>query len=545
MVAVVAALVGGGTAAARSGLLTDASDHMPWSSRPPRCTSTQFTVLTAPEVAGIVQNLVQPLDGHSLPDGSCLRMSVQGQEPAQTVAAAPTTALSSLPQLWIPDASLWAGQAPSWSMHQVGSLASSPVVFAASRVTVARLGWTDGGVSWQQVLTPERTLLAPGMTDDAAALLGLLALARSLGGGDQAQQAIAGVVLAASRQHDADEASALDTARGNAKSSPVLLTSERVVAQADHDPATDGLVAVHPQGLPAVLDYPILRVDGPDDDIVTQSAADLALHALQSPAARAAVTAAGFQPPQPVAAQASSIGQAALKAVNDQVTAFVAEVRARATPSRLLALIDVSLSMQSPVRPGLSRSRLAVQAAIGAGRFLPDTSAIGLWSFAGKAADGKPYTEIAPVAGLGEPDQGHTHRDVVNAALAELPHRLVGGGTALYDATLAAVRKARGDYDQNANNAIVVFTDGTDDYPGGITLKQFVAAAKADAAAHPDQPISLIGIGIGPEADMASLTTMCNAVGGIAYRAENVEDLRTVLFDAIAKRTLLRLRAHS
>ena len=360
------------------------------------------------------------------------------------------------------------GQAPSWALTPVGSMATSPVVLAATPETLRRLGWTGRDVTWPQALTADRTLLAPGMTDDASALLGLLALARSLGPGEQTQQTIAGVVLAASRQQVTDRPTALAVVR-SASNAPVLLTSARVVAQADQDTSTKALVAVRPQGLPAMLDYPILRVAGPDDDIVTQAAAGLVVAALQSSAARAAVMAAGFGPPVPTPKTASALGQAALKAVNDQVAAFVGQVRTRATPSRLLTLVDVSLSMQTPVRPGYSRARLAVEAAIGAGTLLPGDSAIGLWTSPGRQSGGRPYREIAPIDLLSAPDHGRTHRDVVEAALRALPRQLAGRRHPLYDSTLAAIHAARASYDRTATNAVVSSPTGRTTTPAAST----------------------------------------------------------------------------
>jgi Ca-activated chloride channel family protein len=192
------------------------------------------------------------------------------------------------------------------------------------------------------------------------------------------------------------------------------------------------------------------------------------------------------------------------------------------------------------VRPGLSRVSLAAQAAIGAGKLLPDGSAIGLWSFAGRQAGGRPYRKIAAIdllradhvtaAGVTV-----THRDAVRAALTAIPRQLTPGGTSLYDTALAALREAREKYDPKANNAVVLFTDGANDYARGISLRQFEARARADARSHPRQPVALVSIGIGPQADMRALAAMSAAAGGRAYQATSVAALRTVLFDAVAR----------
>jgi hypothetical protein len=193
--------------------------------------------------------------------------------------------------------------------------------------------------------------------------------------------------------------------------------------------------------------------------------------------------------------------------------------------------------MSQEVKPGISRIRLAVQAALGTGGLLPDTSAIGLWRFAGQQTTRQPYRELARVLDLGAVDGAVSHRDVVNAALTDAPKRLSPGGTALYDTTLAAWRRVRSSYDAKATNAVVVFTDGANEYADGIDLKEFRRKVAADAKAHPREPIVLVCIGMGPAADMRALQAMVAPVGGRAYRADTPQELRTVLFDSIAHRT--------
>jgi Mg-chelatase subunit ChlD len=315
-----------------------------------------------------------------------------------------------------------------------------------------------------------------------------------------------------------------------------MLTSKHVVAQLNSDPSKTRLATVAPRGLPAVLDYPVLRVSGSGDDPVVSAGADLVAAALTAPDALQLTRAAGFDAPSRTVAPTTPQGRAAAKAAMAQVNAFVAQVRAQAVPSRLLILMDVSGSMGLRVRPGLSRGRLASSAALSAGRLLPDDSTIGLWKFAGAQPDGRAYAEVAPIDDLGSIEGGQTHRDIVNGALAALPRQLSSGGTALYDATLAAVRAMRESYDPASTNAVVVFTDGANEYPDGITLRQFRQAVQADARANPDRPIVLVLIGIGPAADMPSLRAMAAPVNGRAYKADNPNTLRVVLFDAIAHR---------
>jgi hypothetical protein len=222
--------------------------------------------------------------------------------------------------------------------------------------------------------------------------------------------------------------------------------------------------------------------------------------------------------------------------VPPNVATLVARVRAQAIPSRLLVAVDVSLSMRQAV-PGsrLSRIGLASLAALGAGRLLPDASSIGLWTFAGRQAGGRPFRQLSRIARLDAPEGAGTHRDAVNSQLARLARRVTGGGTALYDTALAALREARASYDSRAINAVVLFTDGADDF-GGLTLARFLAAARADTAANPGQPVLLVTVGIGPDADVKALRRMAAATNGFAYRADTPQALQGVVLDAIARR---------
>jgi Ca-activated chloride channel family protein len=533
VVLLVVVLTGAGIAAARSGLAGRARSYLPWSSAPARCPVTEVAVTAAPDAAPTVDRIVGSLEGHALPDGSCLSVEVRAESPARTVDGnGPVSAPP--PQVWVPDSSLWLGQSQGWTLRPAGSLGTSPVVLAGRTSTLTRLGWRHRTPSWVEALRPERHLVAPRMTDDSASLLAVLALARSIGPDPRrAERAVAGLVLAGLRTPADDLAAAAVLARSAGSNAPVLVTSRQAVVQLNLDPTTEDLTGVQPSGAPAVLDYPVVRVGRPTDDPVVGAGADLVAAALTSPDGASTARAAGFGPPAPVVAPATTEGKAAAA----QVASFIARVRLLAQTSRMLILLDTSLSMSREVKPGVSRIRLAVQAALGTGQLLPDTSAIGLWSFAGRQAKDQPYRELARVMELGAVDAGDSHRHVVDAALADAPKRLSPGGTALYDSTLSAMRTVRTSYDPKATNAVVVFTDGANEYSGGIDLKEFQRKVAADAKAHPRAPILLVCIGIGPAADMEALRAMVAPVGGRAYRAESTEAVRTLLLESMAHRT--------
>src|SRR4051812_23961247 len=296
VVLLVVALAGGAVVAARSGLASRARSYLPWSSTPAPCPVTEVIVAAAPDAAATVNEIVSPLEGRSLPDASCLSVEVRAEPPARSVDA-DNVVTGTAPQVWVPDSSLWLGQAQGWTMRPVGSLGTSPVVLAGSKSTLGRLGWRTRIPTWVQALSPDRHLVAPAMTDDAPSLLGLLALARSIGPGSRAQQAVVALVLAGLRTPAADLAAAGVLARSGKPDAPVLLASGQAVAQLNLAPPPRAGPTTHPWGAPAVLDYPVVRVGRPSDDPVVGAGADLVGAALTSAGGARTAQADGFGPP--------------------------------------------------------------------------------------------------------------------------------------------------------------------------------------------------------------------------------------------------------
>src|SRR4051812_21664067 len=453
VVLLVVALAGAAVAAVRCNLVERTAAWMPWASAPAPCAEADVVVVAAPEAATVVDQILGPLEGRHLPDGSCLRVDVRSEAPSRSVSGDGTA--GSTPQVWVPDSSLWVGEMDRWTGRAVGSLGTSPVVLAGRPATMRRLGWRSHTPTWTEALTPDRRLAAPAMTDDAASLLGLLALAHTVGPGLKAEQAVAALVLAAARTPAADLGAAGALARSDKPDAPVLLTSRRAVVQLNLDPLTKDLSTVRPAGAPAVLDYPVLRVAQTGEDPVVTAGGDMVAAALTTAEAARAAKAAGFDPPAARVAPTTKEGRAAAAKAVAQVTGFVSLVRLQALPSRMLILMDTSRSMAAKVGPGLSRARLAVQAAEAAGRLLPDDSAIGLWRFAGRLRGGRPYQEMARVDDLGALDQAASHRDVVNVALDPPPRQLTPRGTPLYHPTPPAVRAVPAPHHPNTTHPLL------------------------------------------------------------------------------------------
>jgi hypothetical protein len=243
---------------------------------------------------------------------------------------------------------------------------------------------------------------------------------------------------------------------------------------------------------------------------------------------------AGTAPPaagEQTGIQEAAPGKLALEPAD--VQGLFARLSSLAKPSRLLAVFDVSTSMKAPVGDG-TRATLARDAGKSALALFPDNSAIGLWTFARRLDGDTDWVQLVPTQALAIDVGGRSQRDVLREALDSIPERLAPGGTGLYDTTLAAVRAARADYDPTAVTSVVIITDGKDEDDDTIGLDALVQTLGAEI--DPSRPVKVIGIALGPDADMGALEQIATATGGAAYSAVDENDLQTVLFDALRKR---------
>jgi len=82
---------------------------------------------------------------------------------------------------------------------------------------------------------------------------------------------------------------------------------------------------------------------------------------------------------------------------------------------------------------------------------------------------------------------------------------------------------------------VLIVTDGTDDDDQSVGLPGLLDTLRAEA--DPQRPVKVIGVALGPDADVDVLRQIADATGGAAYSAEDPRDLQTVLFDALRQRS--------
>jgi len=498
------------------------------------CADEQIVRVTvAPEVEELAAELLsapQPLGG-----GSCAVAQVTAEEPLQTLAGLGALDAAALPQVWVPDSSLWAARAGSSGLEAAGSLASSPLVLATSRATAEALGWVQTPPTWGQALTTDRPLAMPDLASTAEGLSAVAAVRQSLGADADADNAVVQAVLAADRAGTPAPADALAAAGTGGADAPLVPVTEQQLIETVHGDDASQLVAVYPSDGSPAMDYPVLRVAaaGTGD----QAAVDAVVEALTSGGAGDQVRAAGFWDTaggapegtgsggvRDVAPETMQLDAAAVQALLGRLSSLTA-------PARLLTVIDVSASMEAPAGDG-TRATLARDAAKSALTLLPDRFSGGLWAFAYHLDGDRDWVQLAPLRTFDADAGGQTQRELLDQQFDSIPSLLTPGGTGLYDTTLAAVRAARDAYDPASVNSVVLITDGADDDDAaGLSLDALLETLRSEA--DPARPVKVVGIGLGPDADLSALQQIADATGGAAYPALDPADLQAVLITSI------------
>lgn len=494
------------------------------------CSAPHVRVAAAPEIAAVVRTAVSgPADGRHQP---CPRVRVLAQPPAATARSSTTGAAGRWPQVWVPDSSLWAARAPGFAARRVVTLATSPLVLATNRATSTALGWDHSPPSWATALEGVRPVVVHDLGSDARGLGAVIALRTSLGGGPDADRAVAAAALASARGGDAAPDGVSDIPDDGADAPLVPLAEQQVVAA--HRP---NLVAVYPKGGSPSLDYPVLRVPAAATSEAQRDAVDRVVAALSTPRVRTLLGRVGFRDPRGAGSLPATDRQVAGVPLPDATAlqTMLIKLQLLAKPTRMLAVLDVSTSMRAPAGARGTRAQVLRDAAIDAVSLMPGRDLVGAWLFAARLSPGHDYAPAVPVQSLQTPENGHTHRDTVVAALRQLPSRLTPGGTGLYSTVRDAVLEMQRTYDPGASNVVVLLTDGRNDRSGGPSLSSLLSTLQRSA--DPKRPVRVVAVGISGEADMGALTQIASATpGGRAYLAERPEALRSVLFDALTSR---------
>jgi hypothetical protein len=307
----------------------------------------------------------------------------------------------------------------------------------------------------------------------------------------------------------------------------VTSASEQLVLATAPDLAT----AVPASGT-LVLDYPAVLTTTPDRRADIEETTTRLTELLGAATSQGALREAGFRDADGTPLESGVGTVTPLKPRPRLITQALQQWATLALPTRSLAVIDVSGSMDFDAG-GQTRMQLTTAATREGLGLFPDAAAIGLWAFSEHLDGAVDHRELLPIRRLGAKARGGTQREALAASLESLPG-LTGGGTGLYDTTLAAYRTVLEGYDPHAANSVLLFTDGANEDPGSISLPQLLD--RLHSLADPNRPVRIIAIGISADADESALRKIAHATGGQAYVAEDPADMPTVFREALSAR---------
>jgi hypothetical protein len=539
--------------------------------------SVRLTVSAAPEIAPAVEQTAQRWmqDGANV-NGTCVAVTVTAVNPATMAAAVASehkvtlTGLGAAPgsvkltDVWIADSSTWLlrlkSEAPGFVPTDGRSIAQSPVVVGMPQPVAQQIGWPDKRLSWKDLLNQltTSTTLNTGMADptrDATGLAGLLALGQAAGAGAQAQAVKVGAIKALAQSASALRDDLLQKFPHSADANDIATSlsaaplSEADVVAYDAQKPPVPLVALYLEPSPPPLDYPFAIM--PEVDLQKSAAATGLRAQLQSATFKNAIAAAGLRSPdgsygagfaRPLGAPEASPsvtssdgkpagGSAAAGLDASAISQALGGWAAITLPGRALAVFDVSGSMLEPVPTagGATRAQVTQQAAAGGLQLFDDRWAVGVWLFSTDMDGKKPYKQIVPIRPLS------SGRPELQASISKIVPKK-NGQTGLYDTVLAAYRNVEDGWQAGKVNSVLLFTDGQNQNPGGISQATLVTELKK--LNDPKRPVRLVIIGIGDEVNRNELETITKATtsGGV-FIAEDPAKIGDIFLEAIASRS--------
>ncbi|HKG51493.1 MAG TPA: substrate-binding domain-containing protein [Actinomycetales bacterium] len=497
-----------------------------------------LAVAAPPELASAVRMAAEAVTARSRPS-ECVDVRVEGVA-ASTVAAAVAAQPPRRPDVWIPDSSLWLQRLTSAGIPATGpSVARSPVVLAVSQ-PASRAGSADRPSTFAELLRLAgngalRLGIAKG-ADDSVTISDLVSLNKTGQRSGRGRVELAATLRAASREAGTSEGDLVAAAPRSV--SLMVPASERSVWAHNLRSPSSPVVAVYADG--ASLDYPFVVLTPNTARIRvaerlfaalrgTQGRQALAAGGFRAPDGKAPATLSGVPGIDPAAPAAGAAPSAR------EVAAALRVSRVVTLGTRMLAVVDVSGSMARPLpgAGGASRMQVTKGAANSGLSMYPDDTSIGLWVFATDLTKHTDYRELVPLGPLGLRPDGVMGRERLGRALADLDH-VRGGGTGLYDTTLAAVRAVRKGWDPERVNSVVLLTDGQNDDEHGISLRRLLRTLQQES--DPRRPVPVITIGLGEDSDRAALTAISRQTGGSTYEASKASDSYRVFREAMGRR---------
>ncbi len=560
--------------------------------QPPRDGCTTVNIAASSEKAALLGEIANSYrDSGRTVDGKCFDIAVtsaaSGTAEANLAAGWDETLNGPSPDVWTPAASTWvsllqsdltAKDRPTIVPAAASeSVTSTPLVLAMPEPMAKALGWPETPIGWADVLAlatdpqgwaskghPEWGKFTLGKTNPTVSTSGLAATIGTLvaatgTSSDLTQAALqkpevqqylkdvessvvhygdttltylanlqraddAGAALGYLSAAAVEEKSVLDYNAGNPSGDPKTL--------GDHGAPKVPLVAVYPKEGTLYSDSPYVILDAPWASAEKRAGAQDFLEYLQLPEQQKVFTDSFFrtadhQPGDPITSSPYLIADGVTIALNPpspdvlrDVRSLWAEVRKSA---RVLVLMDVSGSMASDSGSGgKSKLDLAKSAATTALDQLVDTDQVGFWTFTSGLPT--PTTITREMVAVGPLSQT---RQRISDAIAQLTPL---NGTPLYAATSLADATMNADRDPSLINAVVVLTDGRNDYTDN-DLDGLISQLQASSQ---ENGVRVFAIAYGPDADLETLQRISEASQAAAYDARNPATIDKVFADVLS-----------
>lgn len=452
------------------------------------------------------------------------------------------------PDVWVPDSSAWPQIMSDEGLDlEVGStVASSPVLLTGTPQVVAGMAafgvgesstWADMMQLYQKFASsgqqPPVTMRMGDPRTDPATIALMSSSTSAVGDWDESSGEGRGMmVVLAQTAVQGDPLAAV-------KSDPRTLvpaTEQQIGQAADAGQELRGLALAEGAG---VVRMPFVRLG--DLGGATDAAAALETE-LTGDAAAADLTELHLRPgtdgPAPgVAGVPDSVTTAGPDPDPAALTPLTEMWTVIAPQSRILTLVDISGSMAEPVGEGTTRIDLTREAAQTAISVIPQQTAIGLWYFSTGLEGKKDWLEVLPVRALNEEVRnGVTQQQALLAEAERMTPENLKEDTGLNDSLWAAVQQARADYTPQSISSVLLLTDGrNDDTNGGLSDEELVTKLTA-VREKGDRPVTVVLIGIGPDADAAALERLATAAGGESRVLRDPRELPQVFVDVVARR---------
>jgi hypothetical protein len=515
------------------------------------CSGGNLTVnvAAAPDIAPVLTQVADSLTGAQRHAGRyCYTARVSATDPVRVAAALSGQAGDSQPDVWVPDSSYWLGRARADGGRglpaSAPSVASSPVVMALAEPVARKLGWPNAKVGWARLLGGSPgSAVRIGIPDPArspvgiSALLAVSAMTTKDGRPSTATVAVLRQLSANVSALSGDLFGKLPQAADPASLGKALggfPATEQSVSAYDAGRPPVPAVPLYPEPASPGLDYPYVVSTGLSEAV--NGAAQKFLAALQSPDAVRALTGAGFRTPSggtgPAFPTAEGISSDIIAPVPMPDAAAVAQTvgmwSTLTLPTRLLSVVDVSGSMGEDVAgTGQTRLQLTLSAALQGLGLYSDDSEIGLWTFSTNLDGNRDYRELVPIGPLS------SQRAALAAAIARIQVQK-GGATGLYDTVLAAYQRVSRNWDPARSNALLVFTDGQNEDPRGISRATLLA--ELGKLYNRQRPVRIVFLGLGPDVNADELSAIAGVTRGLAIVTRDPGKIREIFLQALAVR---------